>query len=76
MKNSLGALLVGIGTIWVSISSCGLGIVFILFWIGALISMYSWAGIFGVILWLFWGPPFLGLSSASRLFRLHFLGRE
>jgi hypothetical protein len=72
MKNSLGALLVGIGTIWVSISSCGLGIVFILFWIGALISMYSWAGIFGVILWLFLGTTVLGFvfSIASVPFAL------
>ena len=72
MKSSFGSLLVGIGTIWISISSCGLGIVFFLIWIGFLISMYSWAGILGVILWLFLGSGLLGFvfSIASVPFGL------
>ena len=60
MNNLVGSLLVVIGSIWVSVATCGVMIAFIGLWIVGLIWAFS-SGILIVILWFLFGTAITAL---------------
>ena len=59
MSHMVGSLLVVIGSIWVSVATCGVMIAFIGLWIVGLIWAFS-SGILIVILWFLFGTAIIG----------------
>ena len=56
MTRLIGSVILVIGHIWVTISSCAMMIVGFLVWLGILIWLASsWGGLIWVVLWLFIG---------------------
>ncbi|PKB79703.1 MAG: hypothetical protein BZY88_11925 [SAR202 cluster bacterium Io17-Chloro-G9] len=75
MKRLLGSLLLVIGNVWVTISTCATMIVGFLLWLGILIFLATstWGGIIWAGLWLFIGGGIVALlvglvSLPTRLF--------
>ena len=67
MNQVIGSLLVLIGSIWITISTCGIVVMMFALWIIGLLWMISWGGIIGCFLWLLFGTGivalFLGIAA-------------
>ena len=63
MKQFVGSLLITIGQIWVTVTTCGTIIVGFLLWLGVLIWLATsfWGGVLWAALWVFIGG---GLTAA------------
>ncbi len=75
MSKILGILLLTVGRLWVEISGCATGCLFVLVWLGILVWLFTstWGGFIWAGLWLFLGGGATAfvvgiLSAPMRLF--------
>jgi hypothetical protein len=75
MNQVVGSILVIIGNIWVTVSTCGMVVIVGLLWVaGFLWILGSWGGIIFAILWLMMGLGLVGLIVGIASLPVRLLG--